>query len=45
MGWIEILEIGGMIITVLLLILIFKELKKSIKQSNDGKQSDKCDLD
>jgi hypothetical protein len=45
MSWIGILEIGGVIITVLLLILIFRELKKSIKESNEGKQSDKCDLD
>ena len=45
MDWIKILEIGGIVITVLLLVLIFKELKRSIKESKDGRQSDKCDLD
>ena len=45
MSWIGILEIVGILITALLLVLIFKELKKSIKESNNGKQSDKCDLD
>lgn len=45
MSWIGILEVGGIVITILLLVLIFRELKKSIKDSNNGKHSDKCDLD
>lgn len=45
MNWLTILEITGMVITVGLLFLLMKELKKNIKDSNDGKVSGKCDLD
>lgn len=38
-------EFVGFIITLVLLWLIFRELKKSIKDSNNGKKNDKCDLD
>ena len=45
MEWIGLLEIGAAVITFILLVLVFKEIKSSIKASNEGKQSDRCDLD
>jgi len=38
-------KIIAMIFTLILIYLIIKELRKVIKESNDGKCSDKCDLD
>ena len=43
-GW-SILKIVGMAATVVFLWFLLKELIKSIKESNDGRVSDKCDLD
>jgi len=45
MDWLTILEIGGMLMTVLLVILLIRELRKSMKESNEGKVSGKCELD
>jgi hypothetical protein len=45
MEWINGLEVIGLIVTAGLLFALVKELKKNIKDSNDGKQSEKCDLD
>jgi len=45
MDWLTILEIGGMLVTVLLVILLIRELRKSMKESNEGKVSGKCELD
>jgi len=38
MDWIILLEIGGMLFTAYLVFLL-------IKESNEGKVSEKCDLD
>jgi len=45
MDWLTILEIGGMIFTGYLVSLLIKELKKSIRESKEGKVSGKCNLD
>lgn len=45
MLWMTIGKIIGFIITIALLYLIIKELRKVVKDSNSGKCSDKCDLD
>ncbi|WP_296824364.1 hypothetical protein [Sulfurovum sp.] len=45
MDWISIIKIVGMITTVIFLGFLIKELRKSIKESNEGKVSDRCDLD
>lgn len=45
MNWINELEIIGLILTVVMLFALVKEIKKTIKDSNDGKQSKRCDLD
>lgn len=45
MIWLYILELIGMILTAWIIFLLVKELRKSIKESNEGKVSDKCDLD
>ncbi|MBD3790437.1 MAG: hypothetical protein IE885_08795 [Campylobacterales bacterium] len=45
MEWLHIVEIIGAAGTFWFLFLIIKELRKSIKESNNGKQSGKCDLD
>lgn len=45
MDWITLLEIGGMLFTAYLVFLLIKEFRKSIKESNEGKVSGKCDLD
>ena len=45
MDWLTILGIGGMLVTVLLVILLIRELRKSMKESNEGKVSGKCELD
>ncbi len=38
-------KIIGAIITLILLYLLVKEFKNVIKESNEGRCSDKCDLD
>ena len=45
MNWINGLEVVGLIITAGLLFALIKELKKNIKDSNNGKKSERCDLD
>lgn len=45
MLWMTIGKIIGFIITIALLYLIIKELRKVVKDSNSGKCSNKCDLD
>ena len=45
MDWISIIKIIGMVATVIFLGFLIKELRKSIKQSKEGKTSDRCDLD
>ena len=43
-GW-AIIKITGMLLTLVFLFFLLKELIKSIKESNNGRVSDKCDLD
>ena len=43
-GW-TIFKIVGMLLTLVFLFFLLKELVKSIKESKDGRVSDKCDLD
>ncbi|MFT7824668.1 MAG: hypothetical protein ABXS92_07890 [Sulfurimonas sp.] len=45
MDWLTMLEIIGMIFTAVILLAILKELKKTIRDSNNGKQNERCDLD
>ena len=45
MEWINGLEVIGLIITAGLIFALIKELKKNIKDSNSGEQSERCDLD
>jgi len=45
MDWLTVVKIIGMILTVLFLGLLVKELIKTAKESNDGKVSDRCELD
>ncbi|MEA3419431.1 MAG: hypothetical protein U9Q90_08550 [Campylobacterota bacterium] len=43
-GW-TIVKIVGMVATVVFLWFLLKELRKSIKESKEGRVSGKCDLD
>lgn len=43
-GW-TIIKIAGMSLTLFFLYFLLKELVKSIKESKEGRVSDKCDLD
>jgi len=43
-GW-TIFKIVGMALTLIFLFFLLKELIKSIKESKDGRVSDKCDID
>ena len=43
-GW-TIIKIAGMLATLVFLFFLLKELVKSIKESKDGRVSDRCDLD
>ena len=45
MNWLTAFEIIGMIITAIVIGLLIKELKKSIRESKEGKVSGKCELD
>lgn len=45
MIWLYILELIGMILTAWIIFLLVKELRQSVKESNEGKVSDKYDLD
>ena len=45
MWWLTAGKVIGAILTLLILALLIKELKKTVKESNEGRCSDKCDLD
>jgi len=45
MLWMTIGKIVGALITLYLLYAIIKELRTSIKESNEGRCSGKCELD
>ncbi|MBD3791719.1 MAG: hypothetical protein IE918_06160 [Campylobacterales bacterium] len=45
MNWLTMLEIIGMIFTAMVLFTLLKELKKTIKDSNNGKKNERCNLD
>ncbi len=45
MGWLTVGKIIGAILTLIVLYLLIKELRKVVKESNEGRCSDKCDLD
>jgi len=45
MDWISAVKIVGMLLTVVFLGFLLKELVKSAKESNNGRISDKCELD
>jgi len=45
MTWIYIGKGIAAILTIIILWLTYKELRHMIKQSNDGRVSDKCELD
>jgi len=45
MWWLTVGKVIGAILTLLILYLLVKELRKVIKESNEGRCSDKCDLD
>jgi len=45
MDWLTIVKIVGMIATLIFVGFLIRELKKSIKESKDGKVSGRCDLD
>ena len=43
--WIFYSKIGAAILTIIILWLVFKELRQAIKDDKAGKKSGKCDLD
>ncbi|WP_456431809.1 hypothetical protein [Nitratifractor sp.] len=43
--WMTIGKIAGGILTAIVLYFLIRELIKIVKESNEGKCSDKCDLD
>jgi len=43
--WLTLGKVVAGIITLLVLFFLIKELIKMVKESNEGKCSDKCDLD
>jgi len=45
MWWLTVGKVIGAILTLLILALLIKELRKVVKESNEGRCSDKCDLD
>jgi len=45
MDWLTIVIVIGMILTLIFVGFLLKELKKSIKESNEGKVSKRCELD
>ncbi len=45
MWWLTVGKIIGAIFTLIVLYLLIKELHKVVKDSNDGRCSDRCDLD
>ena len=45
MTWLIAIKAIAAVLTVVVLWLLAKELGKAIKESNEGRTSDKCDLD
>ncbi len=45
LDWVFYTKIVAAILTIVVLWLVWKELKKAIKDDKDGKRSGKCDLD
>ncbi len=45
MDWIFYTKIVAFVITVVVVWVVFKELKGAIKDDRDGKKSSKCELD
>ena len=45
MDWFTLLVIGGMFFTAYIIFLLIKEFKKSIKESKEGRVSQRCELD
>ena len=45
MTWIYVGKAIAAVLTLIVLWLTYKELRKVIKESNEGRVSDKCDLD
>jgi len=45
MWWMTFGKIIGAVLTLIILYLLLKELRKVVKESNEGRCSDKCDLD
>ena len=45
MWWMTVGKVIGAIFTLAILYLLVKELRKVVKESNEGRCSDKCDLD
>jgi len=43
--WMDLAKIAGGILTLVVLYFLIKELRKVVKDSNEGRCSDKCDLD
>ena len=43
--WMTLGKIIAGILTLFILYLLIKELRKMVKESNEGRCSDKCDLD
>jgi len=45
MNWLHILETVGILMTFVLITLLIIELRKSVKESSEGKVSGRCELD
>jgi hypothetical protein len=45
MDWLTVVEIAGMVATLIFIGFLIKEFKKSIQESKEGKVSKRCDLD
>jgi len=45
LDWVFYTKIVAAILTIIILWLVWKELKKAIKDDKEGKTSGKCDLD
>jgi len=43
-GW-TIVKLTGMILTLIFLLFLLRELIKSIRESKEGRVSDRCELD
>ncbi|WP_292656549.1 hypothetical protein [Nitratifractor sp.] len=43
--WMTLGKVAAGILTLVVLYFLIKEFRKAIKESNEGRCSDKCDLD